>query len=89
MSTNFKVIGLNRLRPKSKSTAPGADAFTIWPSELLQTMHNQSRLDSYQTVRTLRFIAYPESLNFISSHYIAYPEPLSFFISQVIALNIL
>ena len=35
VNTNFKVIGLTRLGIKPKSTAPGADAHTTRPSELL------------------------------------------------------
>ena len=34
MNTNFKVIGLTRLRIESGSTAPKADALTTRPSEL-------------------------------------------------------
>ena len=35
MNTNFKVIGLTRLRIKPKSTAHKADPFTTRPSELV------------------------------------------------------
>ena len=35
MNTNFKVIGLTRLRIKPESTAPGAGSLESWPSELL------------------------------------------------------
>ena len=35
MNSNFKVIGLTRLRVKPKSTVPEAGAFTTRPSALL------------------------------------------------------
>ena len=41
MNTNFKVIGLARLRIKPKSTAPEADALTTQPSERIQTVQFQ------------------------------------------------
>ena len=34
MNTKFKVIGLTRLGIKPEFTAPEADAFNSWPSEL-------------------------------------------------------
>ena len=40
MNTNFKVIGLNRLGIKLKSTAPEPDALTTRPSELLYKYQN-------------------------------------------------
>ena len=38
VNTNFKVIGLTRLRIKPKSTVPEADALTARPSKLLNSI---------------------------------------------------
>ena len=51
MNINFKVIGLSRLGIKPKSTAPGADALTTRPSELLMpamptSLHLSSLLET-------------------------------------------
>ena len=49
MNISFKVIGLTRLEIKPKSTAPEADALTIWPSELLNKFYKQNGIFVYMT----------------------------------------
>ena len=48
MNTNFKVIGLTRLRIKLKSTAPEADAFTTQPSKLFNNIKRLNTRADYK-----------------------------------------